>query len=178
VKKNSVKRKKPHIFLEIEAVAWSRIKGLETRLGAATELALASLPETLIPAAARAEIAVLLTTDRQVQRLNREYRGVDKPTNVLSFPFYSRRELVKLGKDEKSEIHAGDIAIAFAYTSAEAKRESKIMLDHVTHLMIHGILHLFGYDHDTPSKAARMEKLEREIMASMGLPDPYAEQPD
>lgn len=169
-------KKEPRFTLNLDLAAapWRKVRGLEARLKGAAELALASLPEALLPAARGAELTVLLTTDRSVQTLNHDYRGKNKPTNVLSFPQFERRELVKLGKGGADGLYVGDIAIAYAFTAKEAKAEGKLLLDHVTHLMIHGILHLFGYDHLTPGQAARMEKLERVLMASLGLPDPYA----
>jgi len=173
MKKINMKRKKPQISLEIASVSWTRLKGLKKRVEAATELTLASLPENLLAAASKAEIVLLLTTDKAVQKLNRNFRGLDKPTNVLSFPSFSRRELSREAKGE-GEVHVGDLAMAYGTIQKEAKCEDKLLLDHVTHLVIHGILHLFGFDHNTSSKAARMEKLERELMVSLGLLDPYA----
>jgi len=166
-------KRKSSLQIEVASVSWGKVKGLQKRLAHAAELTFASLPETLLPAAKLAEMTLLLTTDKAVQTLNHDYRGMDKPTNVLSFPHYERRELIKLGK-QAQPIYAGDIAVAYQYVVKEAKAEQKVLLDHVTHLVIHGILHLFGYDHDTDSRAARMEKMERELMASMGLLDPYA----
>lgn len=71
------------------------------------------------------------------------------------------------------DIYVGDIAVAYGTVVKEAKAEGKSELDHLTHLLIHGLLHLFGYDHDTNSKASQMERLEKQIMATLGLPDPY-----
>jgi len=164
---------KSPLQIEVASVRWKTVKGLTRRLNQAAELTLASLPETLLPAAKLAEMTLLLTTDKAVETLNHDYRGLKKPTNVLSFPQFERRELVKLGK-QAQPIYAGDIAVAYQYVVKEAKVEQKELLDHVTHLVIHGILHLFGYDHDTDGRAARMEKMERELMASLGLLDPYA----
>jgi len=167
------KNKRLKLNIEIASAPWGKVKGLTRRLETAAELTLASLPAPLLPAAVGAEMTLLLTTDRAVQVLNHDYRGKDKPTNVLSFPQFERRDLVKLGK-KGDPLYVGDIAVAYAFTAKEAKAEGKFLLDHVTHLMIHGLLHLFGFDHVTPGKAARMEKLEKELMATLGLPDPYA----
>jgi len=167
------KTKKTQLHIEKASAPWGKIKGLDRRLMRAAELTLASLPETLLPAAKQAELTLLLTTDKAVQTLNHDFRGKNAPTNVLSFPHFERQQLVKLGKKGEA-LYVGDIAVAYQFTAREAKAEHKLLLDHVTHLMIHGILHLFGYDHITPGKAARMEKLERELMASLGLLDPYA----
>ncbi len=164
---------KPNIHLEIASVPWKKVRGLTKRLNAAAALTLSCLPDDLLPAARGAEATLLLTTDKAVQTLNRDYRGKDKPTNVLSFPQFERRELVKLGKKGVGGLYVGDIAVAYQFTAKEAKAEGKLLSDHVTHLMIHGLLHLFGYDHLTSRQAARMERLEKEIMATLGLPDPY-----
>ncbi len=172
MKKIRVKADKPQIHVELAAAPWKKVKGLQRRLNSAALLTLSALPEPLLPAARQAEATLLLTTDAAVQKLNREFRGKDKPTNVLSFPHYERKDLVRLGKG-REPLYVGDIAVAYSFTAREAKAEGKDLLDHLTHLMIHGLLHLFGYDHDTAAKAARMEKLERELMASLGLLDPY-----
>jgi probable rRNA maturation factor len=136
-------------------------------------VALATLPSSLSKAAALGQMTVLLTHDREVQALNLDFRGKDKPTNVLSFPGFERPDLLRAAR-AGAPLYAGDIAVAYAFTSREAKAEGKKLLDHVTHLTIHGILHLYGYDHDTPARARVMEKLEKQIMATLGLPDPYA----
>ncbi|MFA6279311.1 MAG: rRNA maturation RNase YbeY [Bdellovibrionales bacterium] len=165
------------LHLIIESKPWGEIKGLKKRLEQATALTLAVLPERLLPAASRAQLTLLLTTAHAVQVLNRDYRGVDKPTNVLSFPQLERRALLKeqAGQDP---LYVGDIAVAYQVVLKEAKAEGKLPLDHLTHLLIHGILHLFGYDHDTPRRAQLMEKIEREVMATLGLLDPYAAMDD
>lgn len=170
----AAKAKKP-LVIEVEAAGWKKLKGLEKRLNSAALLTLSALPETLLPVAAKAQMTLLLTTDKAVQALNRDFRAKDKPTNVLSFPQFERKDLVKIGRLDtgKEGIYVGDIAVAYATVVKEAKAEGKSVVDHLTHLLIHGLLHLFGYDHDTDSKAARMERLEREIMATLGLPDPY-----
>ena len=164
---------KSHLHIEIASVSWKKVKGLPKRLAQATELTLASLPENLIAPARLSEMTLLLTTDKAVQTLNHDYRGMNKPTNVLSFPHFERKDLTKIAK-LGLPLYVGDIAVAYQYVVKEAKAEQKELLDHVTHLVIHGILHLFGYDHDTSARAVRMEKMERELMASLGLLDPYA----
>lgn len=167
------KTKKPQLNIERKGASWGRLPGMERRLRQAFSLTLACLPTTLLPAARLAEATLLLTSDREVQSLNRDFRGKNAPTNVLSFPHFEKKALIRLGKGD-APLYVGDIAVAYAFTAREAKAEGKALPDHLTHLMIHGLLHLFGYDHDTPARAARMEKLEREVMASLGLPDPYA----
>ena len=107
------------------------------------------------------EVTVLLSNDSRLQVLNRQYRGKDKPTNVLSFPAASGAS------------HMGDIAIAYETTRHEADAAGKPLMHHLLHLTVHGVLHLLGYDHEKAAEAARMETLEAEILAKMGIPDPY-----
>jgi probable rRNA maturation factor len=152
------------------SAGWSRIKGLRQHLALAAETTQKHLPQHLrFPAAA----TLLLTTDAALRRLNRDFRGMDKPTNVLSFPQYEPGDLRRL-KNAKAPVEMGDIAIAYQYVVVEAKKDHKILINHVTHLFIHGLLHLFGYDHQNDPGAARMERLETKIMAALDLPDPYA----
>lgn len=165
--------------LEIECAAapWARVRGLKPRLKKACLATLAALPRQLQPAARVGQMTLLLTHDKAVRALNLDFRGKDKATNVLSFPGFDRPDLVAAARSG-GPVHAGDIAIAYAFTAKEAKAEGKKFLDHVTHLTIHGILHLYGYDHDTAARAAGMEKLEKQIMATLGLSDPYAPLPE
>jgi len=110
------------------------------------------------------EVAVLLTEDATIRSMNAKWRGIDKPTNVLSFP-----------AGESGAPHLGDIAIACETVAREAANENKAFLDHLAHLSIHGYLHLIGFDHETDREAERMEHLETRILASLGIADPYAD---
>lgn len=110
------------------------------------------------------EVAVLLTDDATIRTMNATWRGLDKPTNVLSFP-----------AGESGAPHLGDIAIAFETVEREAASENKGFFDHLAHLSIHGYLHLIGFDHETDREAERMEHLETRILASLGIADPYAD---
>jgi probable rRNA maturation factor len=153
-----------------DTVAWDKIPRLKSRLQKAADMTLAHLPSRLqFPI----QVNLLLTTNAAIRRLNRDFRGMDKPTNVLSFPQIDPVILVRL-KRQKHTIELGDITIAYQYIVVEAKNDHKILINHVTHLFIHGLLHLFGYDHRQDPEAARMERLETKIMAALDLPDPYA----
>jgi probable rRNA maturation factor len=110
-------------------------------------------------------LAVLLTDNASIRRLNAQWRHIDKPTNVLSFPPSSHQQ-----GPMKS---LGDIAIAYETTAREASDENKPFAAHLSHLAIHGLLHLLGHDHDTDAAAEQMEALERVILARLGMPDPY-----
>ncbi len=107
-------------------------------------------------------IAVLLADDAALAALNRDFRGKDKPTDVLSF-----------AADPMDRPQLGDIAIAFGVAAKDAAAQGKRFEDHVTHLCIHAFLHLNGHDHEAPEAAARMEALEIKALASLGLPNPY-----
>jgi len=155
---------------QITLAAWKKIPRLEAHLQKAAHATFEHLPKKFHFAASA---NVLLTGNAKVKQLNHDFRGINKPTNVLSFPQYLPAELSRFGK-QKVNIELGDIALAYQYIAAEAKRDHKLLKNHITHLVIHGLLHLFGYDHLMNRDAEQMEKLERKIMKSLGLPDPYA----
>jgi probable rRNA maturation factor len=117
------------------------------------------------PAIADRDVAILLTSDDAVAALNAQYRGQDRPTNVLSFP----APAVPFAEEQP----LGDIAIAYETVMREAAREAKPPIFHLAHLTVHGLLHLAGFDHQADAEAERMEAMEREILASLGIPDPY-----
>ena len=119
-----------------------------------------------------AEIAVMLTDDAGIRTLNSNWRGIDKPTNVLSFP--ALRPTGPAGPDDAPRM-LGDIAIAYQTTRKQADDEQKPFDHHLSHLAVHGFLHLIGYDHEKDDDAAVMETLEQRILAQLGIPDPYAD---
>lgn len=114
-----------------------------------------------------AEVALLLTDDAAVKNLNATWRGKDQPTNVLSFPNDAP------GTDGAGR-HLGDIALAFETVAGEAREKNIPIRHHAAHLAVHGMLHVLGFDHEDDASAERMETLETAILASIGLPDPYA----
>ena len=114
------------------------------------------------------ELAIVLTDDSAIRTLNREWRGLDAPTNVLSFPS------PKLRGPRQPAPYLGDIVIAYQTLRREASAEGKPFGRHLAHLAVHGFLHLLGYDHETARQAKKMERLEVEILARLGVPDPYA----
>jgi len=119
-----------------------------------------------------AEIAVMLTDDAGIRTLNNNWRGIDKPTNVLSFP--ALQPTGPLGEDDPPRM-LGDIAIAYETMRREADEAQKPFEHHLSHLTVHGFLHLIGYDHETDDEAEEMEALETKILAQLGIPDPYAD---
>ncbi len=121
-----------------------------------------------------AELAIVLTDDAEVRRLNRNWRGVDAPTNVLSFATKNPGDRVdeQLGTQLVGN-HLGDIVLAYETVKREAHREGKPFDHHLAHLVVHGFLHLLGYDHANDAQARRMETTERAILHDLAVPDPY-----
>ena len=113
------------------------------------------------------ELAIVLTDDSAIRLLNRDWRGIDKATNVLSFP----------AKNGSPKPHLGDIVLAFETIEREARGEHKPFAHHVAHLAVHGFLHLLGYDHERDEDALEMEQAEREILRELKIPDPYGRGP-
>ncbi len=118
-------------------------------------------------------LSALFTSDAQVHALNREWRGRDKPTNVLSFPMLEREELLDLAPDGPPVL-LGDIALAHETCAREAQDKSVSLENHAAHLIVHGLLHLAGHDHvHSDAEAEAMEQLEIAALAKMGIKDPY-----
>jgi len=117
------------------------------------------------------EATVVLTDDARVRLLNRDYRNKDRATNVLSFPAFDADDMVRLPVD--APLFLGDIFIALETATAEARLEAKTTTDHLSHLVVHGMLHLLGHDHETDDEATIMERLEADALAKLGVPDPY-----
>jgi probable rRNA maturation factor len=111
------------------------------------------------------EVSIVLTNDSAIRHLNRDWRGIDKSTNVLSFPASDRP-----AGDARL---LGDIVLAYETLESECNDENRIFLHHLAHLAVHGFLHLIGYDHQTDVQAEEMEGLESKIMMRLNLPDPY-----
>jgi probable rRNA maturation factor len=138
---------------------------------AVIQRAVAAAAESVDADVGEAELAVMLTDDPGIRTLNSNWRGIDKPTNVLSFPALQPEGTRKPGDAPHM---LGDIAIAYETTKREADEEGKPFEHHLSHLAIHGFLHLIGYDHDNDADAEEMESLETEILQQLGIPDPYA----
>lgn len=143
---------------------------------ALAERALAALvevaPELANP---RLSASLLFSDDAEVHELNREWRGKDKPTNVLSFPMLEREDLLALAPEGPPEL-LGDIALALETCTREAADKGAALEHHAAHLIVHGLLHLAGHDHvGSDAEAAAMEALEIKALALMGIADPYGD---
>ncbi len=120
------------------------------------------------------ELSVRLTSDDEVHTLNRQYRGKDKPTNILSFPMVQADLLDTISQNsDDGEVLLGDIVLAHGVCAAEAAERGIAVADHATHLIVHGTLHLLGYDHGNDIEAEAMEAIERDALAGLGIADPY-----
>jgi probable rRNA maturation factor len=116
-----------------------------------------------------AELCVLLSNDERVRRLNAAWRGQDRPTNVLSFPAVARDRIAA------AEL-LGDVVLAYETVEREARETGRSFQHHFVHLLVHGVLHVFGYDHGNDEEADGMERMETAILARLGVRDPYADQ--
>ena len=152
----------------VVADCWQAEPGAE----AVIQRALAVAAEMADADTGAAELAVMLTDDAGIRTLNNNWRGIDKPTNVLSFP--ALPPTGPRGPDDAPHM-LGDIAIAYQTTRKEADDEQKPFDHHLGHLAVHGFLHLIGYDHENDDDAEAMETLEQAILAQLGIPDPYAD---
>ena len=149
----------PLIDVLVESPLWDK----EPEASATVERAIHAAAEAVD--APPGEVVVMLTDDETIRALNRDWRKIDKPTNVLSFP------AVKTPGIEP--IMLGDIVIAYETLQRECSEEDRVFLHHLAHLAVHGFLHLMGYDHQDDSDAEAMEQLESSILARLDMPDPY-----
>ncbi|MET3560079.1 putative rRNA maturation factor [Bartonella japonica] len=153
------------IDIIVESVGWND----EEMLYKITEKALTTTMHRLSLENAASEISLLFTDDEHMTQINAQWRGKNKPTNVLSFPAFP----LKAGDPPGPML--GDIIIARETVILEARKEGKPFQDHLTHIIVHGLLHLLGYNHETHDEALQMEGLEREILQQLFIKDPYAE---
>lgn len=123
------------------------------------------------------EVSVVLTGDRRIHDLNKTFRGIDRATDVLAFPGLTSEQLARhlAGADPERGFPApiGDIIVAFDTASGDAGTHGTDLADHLSHLIVHGMLHLLGYDHQTDKEAVAMERLEASLLASLRIADPY-----
>ena len=155
--------------------AWTERGISDAMVELAAHAALACAPPTKT---AHCEVTVVLTDDAEIRELNRTWRGKDEPTNVLSFPSGDMPDGAGALDDAVPDgvpVLLGDIVIALETTAAEAVDKGIPLPDHVSHLVVHGALHLLGFDHLNDKEAEQMEDLERQALASLGIADPYAD---
>jgi probable rRNA maturation factor len=153
------------IDLTVEAGGWPAPDEIEALAGAAIEAAVRASGASLPP---DAEVSLLLTDDEGIRVLNARWRDKDKPTNVLSFPQGGRQGRGPL---------LGDVVLGFETVKREAELAGKPLHHHIAHLIVHGTLHLLGYDQETDGEAEAMERVEADALKGLGIPDPYAPDP-
>ncbi len=157
----------PQIDVILESPLWAKaLPEVEDTVLKVSAAALGAVEDS-----ERMEMALVLADDARVRELNRDYRGQDKPTNVLSFASLDDEDAPQ---PEDGPILLGDVIVAYETTVAEAAAEGKTLTNHLSHLVVHGVLHLLGYDHMEDGEAEEMEELETAILAGLGIPDPYA----
>jgi len=157
------------VDITLETDAWERhLKHCDAFSQKVLETVFRKLPDIVKEPV---EVAILLADDEALQELNKSWRGKDRPTNVLSFPAPK-----DLRPYPGQPLFLGDLALSFSTLEREAREQSKTFEQHAAHLLIHGTLHLLGFDHETEEEAKIMEELEVQILADMGIPDPYNEE--
>lgn len=152
------------VSIEVEDGAWRALPGLETLARESVAAALARAGQD----ATACEIALLFTSDDAIAEINADWRGKAKPTNVLSFPAPADMP-IPAGEPRP----LGDIVMAHGVIVREAAEQGKTLRDHTAHLIVHGVLHLMGFDHETEGDAHEMEMLETDILKGLGIADPY-----
>jgi len=151
----------PQVEIVVEAPEWEHVPKLE----ALTARAIAACGEAVgAEFAEGSEVCVTYLDDAAIRALNAEWRKIDAPTNVLSFPTPGPAE---------AKLLLGDIVVAYGTVAREAQEQERRFEDYLVHMIVHGFLHLIGYDHEVPEEAEAMEALERRVAASLGLADPY-----
>lgn len=161
---------RPQIDISIQDPAWHELQDIENIVHIAAEI---TLTTAIMPKEAferDLEVSIVLANDDLLHVLNREYRGQDKPTNVLTFATLDAEE-----PPSESVLNLGDVLLSFQTVERECQEQGKFRTDHIRHLVIHGILHLLGYDHKDEDEATDMETLEIRILERLGVQNPYVD---
>ena len=165
-------------MIQVEADASGEWDSRTDWTGLAREAVLSAIrcsnQNMLVEAGLGAEVSVKFTTDAEVKALNAAYRNKDQPTNVLSFPMVEPNLLASIATADNGEILLGDVVLAHGVCAAEAADKGVAVETHASHLVVHGTLHLLGYDHEEgDDEAEAMEQIEREALGQLGIADPY-----
>ncbi len=163
----------PDIAVAIECPAWTEaLPDAEERCRRLAAIALGAAP---IDHDGPVELSIVLADDDTVRGLNRDWRGKDQPTNVLSFASLDDEGAPRVAG---APLLLGDVILAWETTAAEAAAQGKPLADHFTHLVLHGVLHLLGFDHEEAEEAEEMEALETTLLAALGIADPHGHPDD
>ena len=168
---------KPSIHLDMTSAKWEKaFHSMRKKIEQATVCAFLSAKKPAAFKNRSFEISILLTNDTYIKKLNKNYRDKNEATNVLSFPQINLKKFRRASLDifpPNEKIPLGDLALAFQTISRECLEQGKSLENHIIHLIVHGTLHLLGYDHQHLKESTAMEKLECDILATLGYPDPY-----
>lgn len=177
VRKAAAKTKPVTVHIDTVSPKWKRaFYAMQSRITCAAAAAFEGAKKPAAFARRRFEISITLTDDAEVKALNRDFRRIDKPTNVLSFPQIDLETFKKSSLDvfpKNMDIPLGDVVLGYQTILRETREQKKTIENHTVHLVVHGVLHLLGYDHIRPKDAKIMEKLECDILRAIGYPDPY-----
>ncbi len=143
----------------VQSAPWKNLRGLKSLT---TKAVAAALPKS-----EKRRPVIIFVSDKTIRTLNNNWRGLDKPTNVLSFP------AAEMPSPKGTAKPLGDVILSYGVVKKEAKAQGKSMSHHTSHLIVHGVLHLLGYDHENDSDAEKMERRERLILKRLGISDPY-----
>ncbi len=166
------------VLIDVRDARWRRAPAKASTLcRAAVRAAFRRVQPRLDRQPAAVEVSVVLASDAFVRDLNREYRGRDKPTNVLAFAALDGASTSAPPDAARAPLLLGDVVVAFETAAAEAKAQGKSLANHLRHLVVHGTLHLLGHDHGTDAEAVAMERLEVDVLAGLGVANPYAAMP-
>jgi len=169
MRRAAAKTDAPEVLVSVSCPGWSRaLPGAADLCRAAAAAAVGAVPG----AASGAEVSVLLADDAAVQALNRKYRGRDQATNVLAFASVDGAPSAAR-PPAGAPVMLGDVIVAFETVRAEANEAGKDLAGHLSHMVVHGTLHLLGFGHEANGEAAAMEKLESRILLELGVADPY-----
>ena len=165
--------RQPEIAVTISAAGW--IRALPDAPAVCRAAALSAFRSTAFSGAENdsLELSILLTGDAQSRNLNRDYRGRDEPTNVLSFPSFPAAGENTPPLPPGAPLMLGDVIVAYETAEREARRDGKSLGDHLQHLIVHGVLHLQGFDHQTAAAARKMERREISVLKTLGVGNPY-----
>lgn len=158
------------ILVSVESPLWEPAERWQPLVTRAASAALAHAWPWAEPLRDRAELSLLLTDDAGIRALNRDWRGRDRPTNVLAFPMLD----ADAAPDGPDALLLGDVVLAHETSAREAEASGMALDHHVAHLVVHGVLHLLGHDHEEDAEAERMEALETLILGALAMPDPHA----
>lgn len=169
--------KRVNIEIEIRSKKWLKIKNIENLIDIQTNKLLELSPLKKYLYDVDFELAITLCSNAQIKKINQQFRNINKPTNILSFANLDEKLIQKYSLDKAigsaKYMFLGDLVLSYEYILNEAQRDGKNFNEHLTHLIIHGILHLIGYDHIEPQMAVEMERLEIKILRKLGIENPY-----